>query len=101
LPPTIEIIEVKVEFDDSVWDGYYSACGINLNATVTNDHIYVPVFASPDDQQVIELISSHTDKLVHPVNAQDVCFMGGSVRCSSWQIEGENARKLVEAARWE
>ncbi len=99
LPASVEIIEVKAEFDDSVWDVYASACGINLNATVTNDHIYVPVFASQHDERAIEIISAHTDKLVHRVNARGVCFMGGSVRCLSWQVEGENARKLIEAAR--
>jgi len=44
LPATVEIIKVETTFDDSVWDGYFSACGINLNATVTNNHIYVPIF---------------------------------------------------------
>ncbi len=80
--------EVKAEFDDSVWDVYASACGINLNATVTNDHIYVPIFASQYDERAIEIISAHTDKMVHGVNARGVCFMGGSVRCLSWQVCG-------------
>ncbi len=28
-----------------------------------------------------------------------VCFIGGSVRCLSWQLTGANARKIIEAAR--
>lgn len=99
LPTTVEIIEVEAEFDDSVWDVFSSACGINLNATVTNEHIYVPIFENQFDQQAIDIIASNTNKLVHEVNAKDVCFMGGSVRCLSWQVEGENAHKLIEAAR--
>lgn len=99
LPEDIEIVEVEAEFDFSEWDGFASACGINLNATVTNEHIYVPVFGTPNDDQTVELIASNTTKFVHEVNAEDVCFMGGSVRCLSWQLEGENALRLIEAAR--
>ena len=28
-----------------------------------------------------------------------VCYMGGSVRCMSWQLQGDNANKLILAAR--
>lgn len=101
LPDDVQIIEVDVDFDETIWDGFVSACGINLNATVTKDHIYVPVFNGSIDEEVFELISENTEKQVHPVNAEEVCFMGGSVRCLSWQLEGENARKLIEGARME
>ncbi len=99
LPATVEIIEVEADFDDSVWDVFASACGINLNSTMTYEHIYVPVFGGPLDDQAVEIITVNTTKTVHKVDASGVCFMGGSVRCLSWQVAGENAKKLIEAAR--
>ena len=99
LPSTVEIIEIPAEFDHGTWDVFSSACGVNLNTTVTHHHMYVPVFGNPVDQQVIEQIKKHTGKTVHTVQAKGVCQMGGSVRCLSWQIQGENAKKMIEAAK--
>ena len=101
LPSTVEVIEAPASFDDSVWDVFSSACGVNLNATVTHQHIYMPIFDNTIDQQVIALVKTHTDKTIHTIQAKGVCFMGGSVRCLTWQIQGENARKIIEAARKE
>jgi len=43
--PGIEIVEIKAAFDDESWDGNIgSACGVNINATVTTNYIYVPHF---------------------------------------------------------
>jgi hypothetical protein len=33
------------------------------------------------------------------INAEGVCSMGGSVRCLTWQLTGENAEKLILAAK--
>ena len=41
-------------------------------------------------------IQQNTSKTVHTIPAKNVCFMGGSVRCLAWQVEGENARKIIE-----
>lgn len=95
LPAGVEIVEVPAEFDDSVWDVFASACGVNLNSTVTHNHIYTPIFENETDQQAVALIKATTDKTVHTIPATNVCFMGGSVRCLSWQIQGENASKLI------
>ena len=99
LPANVEISEVPADFDESIWDVFASACGINLNSTVTLKHIYMPVFGTTTDQKALNLIKAQTDKTVHSIPAGDVCFMGGSVRCLTWQLQGENARKIIEAAR--
>jgi agmatine/peptidylarginine deiminase len=100
--PGVTIIEIPVEYKTNPpgqWDGFESACGVNLNSTVTYKNIYVPTFNMAHDNEAIAEIKKHTSKKVIPVNAENVCAMGGSVRCLTWQLTGENATKLIEAAR--
>jgi len=100
--PTARIIEVPVEYKTNPpgqWDGFESACGINLNSTVTYKNIYVPIFDMPHDQYVVNIIKENTTKNVITINAEGVCPMGGSVRCLTWQLTGANAEKLILAAR--
>ncbi|MCP4140169.1 MAG: agmatine deiminase family protein [Chloroflexi bacterium] len=100
--PTTTIIEVPVAYKTNPpgeWEGFESACGVNLNATVTFENIYVPVFNMPHDQGAVEIIQENTTKNVITINAEAVCPMGGSVRCLTWQLTGANAEKLIMAAR--
>ncbi len=98
--PGIKIIEIETKFDDSVWDGRFSsACGIYTNAIVTEHYIYLPQFGNELDKKAIITIQDNTTKEVVPIDAGKVCFMGGSVRCLGWQVTGENASKLLDAAR--
>ncbi|OEY94233.1 peptidyl-arginine deiminase [Acinetobacter proteolyticus] len=100
--PTAKIVEVPVEYKTNPkgqWEGFESACGVNLNATVTHHNIYVPTFNMPHDQKALSIIKQNTSKKVIPVNAESVCPMGGSVRCLTWQVTGDNAVKLIQAAR--
>ena len=46
-------------------------------------------------EYVLELIQSYTSKEVVSINAEDVCFMGGSVRCLTWTTDGIDANKLL------
>ena len=100
--PSAKIVEVPVEYKTNPkgqWEGFESACGVNLNAAVTYSNIYVPTFNMPHDQAALNIIRKNTSKKVIPVNAEGVCPMGGSVRCLTWQVTGENAVKLIQAAR--
>lgn len=100
--PSAKIVEVPVEYKTNPkgqWEGFESACGVNLNAAVTYNYIYVPTFNMPHDQAALNIIRKNTSKKVIPVNAESVCPMGGSVRCLTWQLNGENASKLILAAR--
>ncbi len=97
--PDINILEIEAEYSLEIWKDFVSACGINLNSTVTYNYIYMPVFGNSNDEKSIAAIEALTKKEIIPINAEGVCFMGGSVRCLSWQMTGENARKLIEAAR--
>ena len=90
LPKHIDIVEVDTQFDLTTWKDFSSACGIYLNALVTPQNVYVPTFGDTDaDEVFIALLKQHTDKNVHAVPAENVCFMGGSVRCLSWQIAAD------------
>jgi agmatine/peptidylarginine deiminase len=100
-PGTI-IIEVPVEYKSNApgqWEGFESACGVNLNATLTIKNIYVPTFNMPHDQRALNVIKQNTDRKVIAVSAEGVCPMGGSVRCLTWQLTGANAEKLILAAK--
>ena len=99
--PGVKIVQVPVAFDDktpSKWAGFSSACGVNLNAVLTNNYIYVPTFGSSNDAQALNLINANTSRKVVPVDARAVCPMGGSVRCLTWQVTGQNADRILEAA---
>lgn len=99
--PGVKIIEVPVEFDESTpsrWKGFSSACGVNLNSVLTNGYVYVPTFGTNNDDRVLEVIRSNTDREVVPVDAREVCAMGGSVRCLTWQVTGTNMQRILRAA---
>jgi agmatine/peptidylarginine deiminase len=100
--PGVTVIEIPVAYKTNPpgqWDGFESACGVNLNATVTYKNLYVPIFNMGHDNEVVQEIKKHTSKKVVPVNAENVCAMGGSVRCLTWQLTGENAARLIDAAK--
>ncbi len=98
--PGIRIVEIETDFDDDAFDpDYGSARGIHVNATVTDHFIYLPVFGMGTDAPALEVIRAATGKEVIPVDAEKISTMGGSVRCLSAQMKGENARRLIEAAR--
>ncbi len=100
--PSASIVEVPVAYTTNppgVWEGFESACGVNLNATATYNNLYVPVFNMPHEEEALHIIRANTSKEVIEVNAEGVCPMGGSVRCLTWQLTGQNAQRLIMAAR--
>lgn len=95
--PGIEIIEITANWDGNAYDANIaSACGINLNAVVTSNYIYMPHFDDVHSDNILTKIQQHTSKKVVPIPAQGVCAMGGSVRCLSWQQSGKQAKKVLE-----
>ncbi len=97
--PNTKIVETEVNFDDTIWDDFASACGINLNSTVTDNFIYVPTFGTTAEASALQTITNNTTKTIKTIDANNVCHMGGSVRCLTWQVTGNNAKKLIKAAR--
>lgn len=78
---------------------FLSACGLNVNAVVAEKTIYVPVFDGEADEAFLKAVARCTDKVIRSVQADEVCGLGGSARCLSLQVIGENGRTLLQAAR--
>jgi len=97
--PDTKIITVPVEFDETGWvdetKWIWSACGVNLNLVNTYSTLYVPVFGNDYESEVLETIRNNTSKKIVTIDAQWVCKYGGSVRCTVWQVAGENMNKLL------
>lgn len=98
--PGVALVEIETEFDTDAYDpAFGSARGIHVNAVVTRRAVYVPVFGLETDAKALAQIRDRTPREVVPVQAGNIGRLGGSIRCLSWQVQGENARKLIEAAR--
>ncbi len=98
--PGIRIIELESPVEAAAFDPEYgSARGLYVNATVTDRYLYLPIYGLDTDARAMQQIRAATDREVVPVNAGRIAQLGGSVRCLSAQMKGENARKLIEAAR--
>jgi len=95
----VSIVEIPSDYELEIWKDFVSACGIYVNALTTPDNIYLPIFGGERDDEIVGLIADQTEKEIITVNASQVCYMGGSGRCLSWQVWGEDADKLVQLAR--
>ena len=93
--PGVKIVIVPDYYEDETWGDFSSACNLYVNSLVTNDYIYVPTFNDSHDTEMLNFIQSHTSKKVVEVPAEKVCFMGGSVRCLSWQLDGQFADDIL------
>lgn len=95
--PNIKIHEIITPYDGSqIYDKKFgSACGLYTNMLVTPEHIYFPQFGIKEDSVALQQIRAITKRKVIPVQSNHVCYMGGGVRCMSWQLRGENAELLL------
>lgn len=96
--PGVKIQEIVTPYDGSrIHDGRFgSACGLYTNALVTPERIYLPQFGIPEDVTALDQVRAITSREVVPVPSQQVCFMGGGVRCMSWQLREKNAARLLK-----
>ncbi len=96
--PEVKIHEIVTPYDDSeIYDERFgSACGLYTNALVTPERVYLPQFGIAEDKIALKQVRAVTGREVVPVASQQVCHMGGGVRCMSWQLRGESARKLLD-----
>ncbi len=96
--PDVAIHEVVTPYDDrKIYEERFgSACGLYTNALVTPKRVYLPQFGIQEDEVALKQVRAATSREVVPVRSDQVCFMGGGVRCMSWQLRGENARALLK-----
>ncbi len=93
--PGVNVVIAPDYYKFDQWQGFTSACNIYVNSLVTNDYIYVPTFNDTHDDEMLNFIRRHTTKTVIEVPAEKVCFMGGSVRCLTWQLDGQFAGDIL------
>ncbi|SFU06137.1 Agmatine/peptidylarginine deiminase [Pseudovibrio denitrificans] len=91
--PGIKIVDV-----DAMWDetNPSSACGVNVNAAMTRNFIYMPHFGDKNSDKVMKTIQANTSKKVIAVPANSVCKLGGSVRCLTLQLKGTAAQAFLQ-----
>ena len=94
--PGVEVVVLDDHFVYDEWQGFVSACNIFVNSLVTHNYIYVPTFNMGVDNEMLATIQKHTDKTVVEIPAEKVCFMGGSVRCLTWNVDGQMADWLLQ-----
>ena len=99
--PDCTIVEIEGFFDDRTFkEGYASSCGVYVNCVVTDAFIYMPIFNHERDADAIfKFRNNPCNKTVVPIDVTTVCEMGGSLRCLSWQTQGEMAEKIMKAAQ--
>ena len=95
--PGVKIHEIVTPYDGSnIHDERFgSACGLYTNALVTPERIYLPQFGIPEDKIALAQVKAVTSRDVVAVDAREVCFMGGGVRCLSWQLRGRTAARFL------
>eukprot|EP00658_Telonema_sp_P-2_P049292 TRINITY_DN37475_c0_g1_i1.p1 TRINITY_DN37475_c0_g1~~TRINITY_DN37475_c0_g1_i1.p1 ORF type:complete len:269 (+),score=66.58 TRINITY_DN37475_c0_g1_i1:124-930(+) len=99
--PEVRVVEIVAVFDETdprIDPHFGSAFGIYVNSVVTQSAIYVPQFGIMEDREALETIRANTSKVVVPIRAETVAYLGGSVRCLSLQCAGANASKILAAA---
>jgi agmatine/peptidylarginine deiminase len=97
--PSVNIIEIPVDYTYAEWQGFVSACGLHVNSLVTDTHIFMATYNQANDDVVQGMIAAQTDKVIVPIDASSVCFMGGAVRCLTWYAKGETADAILQAAQ--
>lgn len=99
--PNVKITEIITPYDGSqIYDQKFgSACGLYTNMLVTPQRIYFPQFGIKEDNIALQQIRALTKREIIPIPSNNVCHMGGGVRCMSWQLRGENAKLLLESLK--
>ena len=94
--PAVKIVIVPDYYQFEEWNGFTSAANVYVNSLVTNNYIYVPTFNNEHDQEMLDFIQSHTIKEVVEIPSEKVSYMGGSVRCLSWQLDSVYAAAILK-----
>lgn len=64
-----------------------SAIGIYVNYLEVNNLIVLPVFGREEDEEVISILKeTFPDKIIEPINYNDVAQEGGLLNCTTWVV---------------
>jgi len=80
----IEVIDFP--FHDPKDPDGISAIGCYLNLLETKDHIFLPVFGIDMDYKAIVKSKEIFNKIVIPININEIAKKGGGLNCISWEM---------------
>ncbi len=92
----VELIELPHVPQEELWQEWPSAKGVYVNALTTDNAIYIPQFGLAEDTTAVELYNQYATKTVIPIQTGLEVILGGTIRCLSWQVNGPDARLLLE-----
>ena len=62
-----------------------SAQGVYVNFLEVNNLIVLPIFGRPEDDEVIKIMKeTFPDRVIEPIDYNDVALEGGLVNCTTW-----------------
>lgn len=64
-----------------------SAIGCYLNFLETEHHLFLPVYDADTDSEAIETAKNIFNKMIVPVNINEIAEQGGVLNCISWEDE--------------
>jgi agmatine/peptidylarginine deiminase len=95
--PRVELVEMPFLPTGELWEGWESAAGVYVNALSTENAFYVPCFGLEADEAAVQAYRDHSSSDVIPVRTGREVRLGGSIRCLTWDINGEDARRVLES----
>ena len=94
--PGVELLELPFEPTGELWEGWESAAGVYVNALSTENAFYVPRFGLDADEVAIQAYCARSSRDVIPVITGREVRLGGSVHCLTWDISGDDARRVLD-----
>ncbi len=93
--PNVQQVEIPYVPHDDVWQDWSTAKGVYVNALITANAIYVPMFGLAADAEALAIYRQHATKPIIPVPVGPEVSMGGSVRCLTWEVDSVDAQTLL------
>jgi agmatine/peptidylarginine deiminase len=95
--PGVELVELPFQPTGELWEGWESAEGVYVNALATENALYVPQFGLAADEAAMQAYCTRSSTNVIPVITGREVRLGGSVHCLTWEISGDDARRVMES----
>ena len=92
--PDVNIIEIPYNPSYTTWKGFPSSCGNYVNALVTKNNIYLPIYGTSIDHEVINIYRENSDKNIIPIDISDICILGGGIHCLTWNLPPTLAKEI-------
>jgi agmatine deiminase len=95
--PRAELAEMPFLPTGELWEGWESAAGVYVNALSTENAFYVPRFGLEADEAAVQAYRDRSSRDVIPVRTGREVRLGGSIRCLTWDISGDDGQRVLES----